>query len=150
MPSSATIMLEGETPLATQLRPFGYDYVVGVTGGRHGAWLERAGAAASVDYLTERLVAAFGADIRKALSTRTIVTAWGGDPWTLGSYSSALPGASHQRVVLARPVDDILFFAGEACSQEFAGTCHGAYLTAVAAVEAMVDHSAGATAIGAG
>jgi monoamine oxidase len=150
MPSSATIMLEGETPLATQLRPFGYDYVVGVTGGRHGAWLERAGAAASVDYLTERLVAAFGADIRKALTTRTIVTAWGGDPWTLGSYSSALPGASHQRVVLARPVDDILFFAGEACSQEFAGTCHGAYLTAVAAVEAMVDHSAGATAIGAG
>jgi monoamine oxidase len=136
-PTSATIMLEGEMPIATQLRPFGYDYVVGVTGGRHGAWLERAGAAASVDYLTERLVAAFGSDIRNALSTRTIVTAWAGDPWTLGSYSSAVPGASHQRAELMRPIDDILFFAGEACSVEFAGTAHGAYLTGVAAVAAM-------------
>jgi monoamine oxidase len=136
-PTSATIMREGEMPIATQLRPFGYDYVVGVTGGRHGAWLERAGAAASVDYLTERLVAAFGSDIRSALSTRTIVTAWAGDPWTLGSYSSAVPGASHQRAELMRPIDDTLFFAGEACSVEFAGTAHGAYLTGVAAVEAM-------------
>jgi monoamine oxidase len=136
-PTSATLMLEGEMPIATQLRPFGYDYVVGVTGGRHGAWLERQGAAASVDYLTERLVAAFGSDIRDALSARTIVTAWAGDPWTLGSYSSAKPGASHQRAELMRPIDDILFFAGEACSVEFAGTAHGAYLTAMAAVEAM-------------
>jgi monoamine oxidase len=139
-PTSATIMLEGEMPVATQLRPFGYDYVVGVTGGRHGAWLERAGAAASVDYLTERLVAAFGSDIRDALSTRTIVTAWAGDPWTLGSYSSAAPGASHQRAELMRPIDDILFFAGEACSTEFAGTAHGAYLTGVTAVEAMAPN----------
>jgi monoamine oxidase len=136
-PTSATIMLEGEVPMATQLRPFGFDYVVGVTGGRFGAWLERAGAAASVDHLTERLVAVFGSDIRNALSSRTLVTAWGGDPWTLGSYSSALPGAAHQRVELARPVDDILFFAGEACSQEFAGTCHGAYLSGITAVETM-------------
>ena len=133
-PTSATLLHGDDVPLATQLRPFGYDYVVGVTGGRHGAWLERAGAAASVDYLTERLVGAFGSDIRSALSTRSIVTAWAGDPWTLGSYSSALPGASHQRAVLARPVGDILFFAGEACSVEFAGTAHGAYLTATAVV----------------
>jgi monoamine oxidase len=130
-------MLEGDVPMATQLRPFGFDYVVGVTGGRFGAWLERAGAAASVDYLTERLVAAFGGDIRNALSTRTIVTAWAGDPWTLGSYSAAVPGAGHQRQELARPIDDILFFAGEACSEAFAGTCHGAYLTGLAAIDAM-------------
>jgi monoamine oxidase len=130
-------MLEGDVPMATQLRPFGFDYVVGVTGGRHGEWLERAGSAASVDFLTERLVAAFGSDIRTALSARAIVTAWAGDHWTLGSYSSALPGRMHQRAELSRPIDDILFFAGEACSTEFAGTCHGAYLTGVAAVEAM-------------
>jgi monoamine oxidase len=137
VPNSATIMLEGEVAMACQLRPYGYDYVVGTTGGRHGAWLERAGTGAAVDFLTERLVGAFGSDIRSALSTRSIVTAWGGDPWTLGAYSSALPGASHQRVELARPIDDILYFAGEACSTEFAGTCHGAYLTGVAAVEVL-------------
>jgi monoamine oxidase len=137
-PTSATIMLDGDVPMATQLRPFGFDYVVDVTGGRFGAWLERAGPAASVDYLTERLVAAFGSDVRNVLSNRTIVTAWGGDPWTLGSYSAALPGAGHQRRELARPIDDVLFFAGEACSETFAGTCHGAYLTGLAAIDAMM------------
>jgi monoamine oxidase len=136
-PTSATIVVGQDTPMSVQLRPFGFDCVVGVTGGRFGAWLERAGQAASVDYLSERLVAAFGSDIRKALSPRTIVTAWAGDSWTLGSYSAALPGAGHQRRELARPIGDVLFFAGEACSQEFAGTCHGAYLAGVAAVEAM-------------
>jgi monoamine oxidase len=50
-----------------------------------------------------------------------------------------LPGASHQRAELMRPIDDVLYFAGEACSVEFAGTAHGAYLTAVSAVEAMVS-----------
>ena len=141
VPNSATVMLEGEMPMSMQLRPFGLPYVVGVTGGRFGAWLERAGAAASVGYLTERLVGAFGGGIRGALSDRTIVTAWQGDPWTLGSYSAAVPGAGHQRKELARPIDDVLFFAGEACSEEFAATCHGAYLTGIAAVDAMAAPS---------
>lgn len=136
-PISGALMVGDDVPMSVQFRPFALDYVVGVTGGRFGAWLERAGQAASVDYLTERLVAAFGGDIRKALSSRTIVTAWAGDPWTLGSYSAAVPGAGHQRRELARPIDDVLFFAGEACSQQFAATCHGAYLTGMAAVEAM-------------
>ncbi|HEX4573085.1 MAG TPA: NAD(P)/FAD-dependent oxidoreductase [Dongiaceae bacterium] len=137
-PPSATIMAEGdEAPMSVQLRPFGFDYVVGVTGGRFGSWLERAGAAASVDNLTERLVKVFGGGIRKALSPRTIVTAWEGDPWTLGSYSAATPGNGHQRKELARPVDDILFFAGEATSPDFFATCHGAYLSGIAAIESI-------------
>jgi monoamine oxidase len=133
---NATILLEGdEVPMSVLLRPFGFDYVVGVTGGRFGAWLERAGQAASVDYLTERLVGVFGSGIRSALSARTIVTAWEGDPWTLGSYSAATPGNGHQRKELARPVDDILYFAGEATSPDFFATCHGAYLSGIAAIE---------------
>lgn len=136
--TSATIMLEGdEVPMSVQLRPFGFNHVVGVTGGRFGSWLERAGTAASVDYLTERLVAVFGSDFRKALSSRTIVTAWEGDPWTLGSYSGATPGNGHKREVLARPVDDILYFAGEATSSDFFCTCHGAYLSGIAAIESI-------------
>ena len=135
---NATIMLEGdEVPMSVQLRPFGFDYVVGVTGGRFGSWLERAGVAASVDYLTERLVKTFGSEIRKALSSRTIVTAWEGDPWTLGSYSAATPGNGHRRKDLARPIDDILFFAGEATSPDFFATCHGAYLSGIAAIESI-------------
>ena len=137
---NATIGLGGDdVPMSIQLRPFGLDYVVGVTGGRHGSWLERAGVQASVDHLTERLVAAFGSDVRKALSDRTIVTAWESDPWTLGSYSGATPGNGHSRAELARPVDDVLHFAGEAASTDFFSTCHGAYLTGAARVNEIAD-----------
>ncbi len=134
----ATLMLEGdEVPISVQIRPFGFDYVVGFTGGRFGSWLERAGTATAADYLAERLVKAFGGEIRKALSPRTIVTAWAGDPWTLGAYSAATPGHGHCRKELARPVDDILFFAGEATSPDFFATCHGAYLSGIAAIESI-------------
>jgi monoamine oxidase len=139
-PPSASIALgDDEPPMSMQLRPFGMDYVVGVTGGRFGQWLERAGQDASVAHLTERLVAAFGGDIRKALTNRCIVTAWGDDLWTLGAYSMATPGNAHQRRELARPVDDLLFFAGEATSPHAFSTCHGAYQSGIAAIEAIAD-----------
>jgi monoamine oxidase len=37
--------------------------------------------------------------------------------------------------VLAAPVDDRLFFAGEACSPHFFSTAHGAYESGVTAAE---------------
>ena len=77
----------------------------------------------------EHLRAVFGSSITSCLSDRVITTTWQGDPWTLGAYSAARPGQTHQRVVLARPVDGRLFFAGEATSREFFCTSHGAYLT---------------------
>ena len=40
------------------------------------------------------------------------------------------------RALLAAPVDDRLFFAGEACSPNFFSTAHGAYMTGVVAAEA--------------
>jgi monoamine oxidase len=140
-PSNATVQIgdADEVPMSIQIRPFGMNYVSGVTGGRHGSWLERAGVAASIDHLTERLVAACGSGIRASLSDRTIVTAWESDPWTLGSYSGALPGHGDKRAELSRPVDDILFFAGEATSTEFFSTCHGAYLTGIAQIETIAS-----------
>ena len=85
----------------------------------------------AVDYLTKRLVKVYGSHIAKSLSPRVIVTAWEGDPWTLGSYSAATPGNGHMRAELARPVDDIVFFAGEATHTSFFSTCHGAYLSGI-------------------
>jgi monoamine oxidase len=38
--------------------------------------------------------------------------------------------------VLAAPVDDRLFFAGEASSPNFFSTAHGAYMSGVTAAEA--------------
>jgi len=41
-------------------------------------------------------------------------THWGQNPWTPRAYSAALPGASKMHAELAKPVDDLVFFAGEA------------------------------------
>lgn len=131
------ILLDGESePMALRLRPFGYDYVVGLTGGRFADWLERAGPEASADLVTENLKKLVGNGIAKHVVGHS-VTAWRGDPWVRGAYSAARPGAAHQRRELARPLDDRLFFAGEATSAEFYSTAHGAYLSGLAAAEAV-------------
>ncbi len=60
---------------------------------------------------------------------------WGSDPFARGSYSYALPGKADSRAALAAPVDDRLFFAGEACSRDHYSTAHGAWLTGTAAAD---------------
>jgi len=133
------IVLGGEgEPMHFRVRPFGYNYVPAMTGGRFADWLERAGTEASADFAKEKLKQVFGNDITRHI-VRHIVTAWRGDPWVRGAYSVALPGQSHQRAELARPIDGRLYFAGEATSREFFSTAHGAYLSGIAAAEAVAD-----------
>ena len=119
-----------DEPMAFRVRPFDFDYVVALTGGRFADWLERAGTAASVDLATEKLAAAFGSGIKKHVSGHN-ATAWRGDPWVKGAYSCAVPGQAHQRAELAKPLDGKLYFAGEATSREFFSTAHGAYLSGI-------------------
>jgi monoamine oxidase len=132
-----SFLLPGDEPIGFSLRPFDQNYVVAFTGGRHAVWLERAGQQAAVDFAKDRLRKIFGGAITKHI-TRQIVTAWHGDPWVRGSYSAALPGQGHQRAELARPIDDRLYFAGEATSIDAHATAHGAYLTGAAAIQAIV------------
>ena len=134
-PHGATLLNQGSEPMGFSIRPFGYDYVVGFTGGRFADWLERAGVEASVDLAKENLKRAFGADIVKHVA-RHSVTAWRGDPWVRGAYSAALPGQAHQRARLAEPLDERLYFAGEAASPDFFSTAHGAHLTGIRAARA--------------
>jgi len=55
---------------------------------------------------------------------------WSTDPFALGSYSFNTVGANRRtRRELGRPVGDRLFFAGEATSQDYPSTVHGAYLS---------------------
>jgi monoamine oxidase len=130
-----TMVLSSESePMSFEIRPFGYDYVAGVTGGRFADWLERAGAEAAADLAKENLKKAFGSDITKHV-VRHLVTAWRGDPWVKGAYSAARPGTVGQRARLAEAIDGRLFFAGEATSSEFFATAHGAYLSGIRAAE---------------
>ena len=129
-PSGMAVLADGAEPMSFSIRPFSYDYVVGLTGGRFADWLERAGVAASVDLAKENLKKAFGADIVKHLVGHN-ATAWGGDPWVRGAYSAASPGQTPQRPRLAEPLDGRLFFAGEATSIESYSTAHGAHQTGI-------------------
>ena len=56
-------------------------------------------------------------------------SAWGRNPWTRGSYASAEPGLHHLREELRVPVEDRIFFAGEACHLDQWATVGGAHLS---------------------
>lgn len=55
---------------------------------------------------------------------------WSGDPFARGAYSYVTVGADGPRAALAEPLDDALFFAGEATSNDGqGGTVNGALQT---------------------
>lgn len=106
-------------------------------GGRFSIWMEQQGQQAAREFALDRIADIFGNDIRQSAG-RSIVTAWVTDPWTLGSYASALPGHYHQRKSLSRSIDDKLYFAGEATAR-FYGFCHGAYWSGLRAAREVSD-----------
>jgi monoamine oxidase len=123
--------------MSYQIRPFGRPLIVCFFGGRFAAQLERDGITAMAAFAADELVALFGEDIRKQLRPLA-ASAWRADPFARGSYSYALPGHADDRASLAAPVDDRLFFAGEACSPNFFSTAHGAYETGLRAADAVL------------
>ena len=67
-----------------------------------------------------------------------LITRWGKDPFSFGAYSHIPPFASgDDHDILAEPIDDVLYFAGEATSREYPSTVHGAYLSGLRAAEEM-------------
>lgn len=51
---------------------------------------------------------------------------WSSDPFAFGAYSHPLAGGGKAWRDLSEPIDDTLFFAGEATSEHHASTTHGA------------------------
>jgi monoamine oxidase len=65
-----------------------------------------------------------------------IITRWGLDPFTYGSYSFIPVGATgEEHDILAEPINNKLFFAGEATHRRFPATVHGAYLSGIREAE---------------
>jgi len=128
-----------------QFFPFGRPLVIGFLGGSCARELAAAGEDAMTAFGIGELVQMFGADVRRHIGG-SAVTKWASDPFIRGGYSAARPGHAHRRADLAAPLDGKLFFAGEACSIEAYATCHGAYLTGVAAANVAADAIQGGTA----
>ncbi|MFC3691973.1 flavin monoamine oxidase family protein [Chenggangzhangella methanolivorans] len=123
---------------AYHFRPLGRPVVEAYFGGACAAELERGGEAAFVDFAFAELTRLFGAGVTKRLKPLPMHL-WASDPFARGSYSYAVPGRAGDRARLAAPVDERLFFAGEACSERDFSTAHGAYRTGDAAAAAVVD-----------
>lgn len=107
------------------LRPFGLPLVIAFTGGEQSRGLSRA---AAVDLAMGALVDAFGSDVR-SMFVKGHYTNWGADPFARGAYSYAKVDKNSARQKIADPIDNRLFFAGEACVPRWATQAPGAYLS---------------------
>jgi monoamine oxidase len=139
-----TVWSDGAESAKVDVNGMGFDSVSVFTGGRHAVWLEKQGPQACRDFAVDRIAEVFGNDIRKHV-VRSITTAWSTEPWTRGSWACALPGQVHQRAQLARPIDDRLFFAGEATEVGGQGTCDGAYRSGLRAAREIAERLAHAS-----
>ena len=71
-----------------------------------------------------------------------LITRWGKDPFSLGSYSSIKPFSTPALYEsLAAPVDEKLYFAGEATHRWHPSTVHGAYMSGLRAAEEIIADS---------
>ncbi|MFY9212692.1 MAG: NAD(P)/FAD-dependent oxidoreductase [Aestuariivita sp.] len=108
--------------------PFEYPYVVGFIGGDFGWELSRAGEADAIDFVLGEIVEIAGSDARNQF-VKGKLTDWATNPLVLGGYGAARPGRHSARADLARPVEDRLFFAGEAMATPFNALCSGAFFS---------------------
>jgi len=118
----------GGTTIELSLGALGRPVAVGFLGGRLADELEAAGPGAARAYVLDAVADVLGSEARAAAGDG-VVTEWRRDPFARGAYSAALPGFAAARADLARPVDDRLFFAGEACHTEWATQVPGALLS---------------------
>ncbi len=71
-----------------------------------------------------------------------LITRWGRNPFSYGSYSYIPIGATGTECdVLAEPIGNRLFFAGEATHREYPATTHGAYLSGIREAERVINTS---------
>ncbi len=114
--------------------PFGQPLVETYLGGPLSSELVRAGPGEMAAFALDEIASHYGSAARRCLSFLH-ATDWDLDPWSLGAYSYARPGYSEARARLAEPLEERLFFAGEACHPGHPASAHGAYLSGIDAAD---------------
>ena len=122
------------------IRPLGRPVIEAFFGGTGAVLIERAGPVEGFAFAVDELSGLLGSNIRRHLSP-LIASAWCGTEWIGGSYSHALPGHADARQILAQPIDDRLFFAGEATHRSDYSTAHGAWESGLRAAEQVIERS---------
>ena len=122
------------------IRPLGRPVIEGFFGGTGATVIEKAGLLEAFAFAIDELAALLGSAIRQHLRPLT-ASSWCRTDWIGGSYSHALPGHADARAVLARPIADRLFFAGEATHPSDFSTAHGAWQSGTRAAEQAIEHA---------
>jgi monoamine oxidase len=110
--------------------------------GTFGRQLSDEGEAAMVNFAADWLAGLYGADVKKAIK-RSHATRWNHDPLTLGAFSAAAPGWQRARRMLMPPVNDAVWFAGEALHETLWGTVGGAWESGERAADAALRRLSG-------
>ena len=118
------------------IRPGGHPVVIGLLGGALGLELADAGSRAMVDALHQLLRMIYGAEVARDFAANPQTIDWSHDPHVLGYVATPKPGDAGARQALSDPIDNRLFFAGEALSRDFMGDVHGAWLSGIEAATA--------------
>ncbi|MEP5731632.1 MAG: NAD(P)/FAD-dependent oxidoreductase [Sulfitobacter sp.] len=116
----------GDAYCSLQFGFYDSDLAIGFVGGRFASALENEGPGATTDFCMQALRALFGQDALSSVK-RTDETGWHNDPNTFGAYSYAKPGGANARRILAKPIENKMFFAGEATMTHTYSTVHGAF-----------------------
>jgi monoamine oxidase len=114
--------------------PLGRPVIEAFFGGKGAIEMEKVGLVDAFAFALDELSSLLGSAIRRHLRPLT-ASSWCRMDGIHGSYSHALPGHAGARAVLARPVDDRLFFAGEATHATDFSTAHGAWESGLRAAE---------------
>jgi monoamine oxidase len=113
----------------------GSDLAFAEFSGRFGLEMSNAGNGAMADFVGEVLASHFGAESKKHMG-RFEVVRWSREPWILGAGSVAAPGSGANRRLLAEPIHDRIFLAGEAIHENWWGTVAGAWVSGERAADA--------------
>jgi monoamine oxidase len=100
--------------------------LMGYQGGPAARAVAAMGEANALDVALNELSQLFGPAVRAACRGGRLVD-WSADPWSRGAYTYSGVGMGAARAVLAEPLDDTIFFAGEATAEGgHIATVHGA------------------------
>ena len=100
--------------------------LMGYQGGPTARAVAAMGEANALEVALDELSQLFGPGVRAACLGGRLVD-WSADPWSRGAYTYSAVGMGAARAALAAPLDDTIFFAGEATAEGgHIATVHGA------------------------
>ena len=122
------------------LRPFELPLDIAFTGGDQSYSLAREAdpQMAAIDLALSTLIDTFGSDV-KSMFVKGHFTNWSAEPFSRGAYAYAKIGKNSSRKKMARPLDNKLFFAGEATVAKWATQAPAAYLSGKKAAKDAID-----------